>query len=194
MLHGGDFIGRGDEGVGEIRVELAEVAIGDRASRLQMPERVTDFRRQGSLGDGEIGDGAGGGGALQRVGRHGHLAHAVAFGAGGGHVSIVRASPLSARGGLEARDVQQFASLATLERFLSYCSIRPRGNPHRLQLLRYAGQGCPQAGHGREVDEASRFASASRSIGFALDGCADSPRACFDRQSSSVVFGPRNSA
>ena len=56
------------------------------ARGLQMAEGVDHRRRHGLEGDGKVVDGAGGRGAVEGVGRHLHLAHRVAFGAGGCHV------------------------------------------------------------------------------------------------------------
>ena len=49
------------------------------ARGLQVPEGMDHRRRHRLVGDGKIVDGAGGRGAVQRVGGHLHLAHRVAF-------------------------------------------------------------------------------------------------------------------
>ncbi len=48
-------------------------------SGLEMSERVDHRGRHGLVGDGKVFDGSRGGRAVQRVGRHLHLAHRVAF-------------------------------------------------------------------------------------------------------------------
>ena len=60
---------------------LPSSQVGLRAGGLQMAEGVDHRRGHGLVGDGKVVDGAGGRCAVQRVGRHLHLAHRVAFGA-----------------------------------------------------------------------------------------------------------------
>ncbi len=69
----------GDDRLGKLLVELAEFQVGLCAGGLEVAKRMDHGERHGLVRDGKVVDGAGRRCAVQRIGRHLHLAHRVAF-------------------------------------------------------------------------------------------------------------------
>jgi len=75
-----NFIRRGDDGIGDVRGEFAQVFVGLGARGLEVAEGVDHRPGKWSLGDREVFHGPRGARAVERIIRHLHLPHRVTFG------------------------------------------------------------------------------------------------------------------